>query len=54
MIMNKYQMLILATESTKLGLTCTKCFIRCVDIVHKRGSESDDCIIHIRTLGSTA
>ena len=49
MITNKNQLLIPATELTKLGLTCPKYLIRCVDMVFKRISESDDSIIHTRT-----
>ena len=49
MIRSKCQLLNPATELTQLGLTRTNCFIRCVDMVHKRRSESDDSIIYSRT-----
>ena len=47
MITNKNQLLIPATDLTKLGLTCTKYFM-CIDMVYKRRSEYDDSIIHIK------
>ena len=49
MIKNKNQLLTLATELTTLGLTCTKHFIRCVDMVYKRRRESADSKILTRT-----
>ena len=49
MITNKNLLLIPATELTKLRLTCSKCFIRCADMVDKRRRESDVSIIHTRT-----
>ena len=49
MISNKNLLLIPATELTKLRLTCSKYFIRCADMLHKRRSEPDVSIIHTRT-----
>ena len=42
-------LLIPATELTKLRLTCTKCFIRSVDMIHERRRESDVSINHTMT-----
>ena len=34
---------------TKLGLNHAKYFNRCIDVIYKRWSESDDSIIHTKT-----
>ena len=44
MITSKNQMLIPATELSKLRLTYTKC----IELVYKRRSQSNDSIIHKR------
>ena len=41
-------LLIPTPELAKLGLTCTKFCLRCIDMVYERRSEYDNSIIHTR------